>query len=218
MSQAEENYLKTIFSLEYNSQKKISTNLIASKLNTKASSVTDMLKKLADKNLVIYKKYKGVKLSKDGNKIAINVVRKHRLWEFFLVNKLQFSWDSVHEIAEQLEHIKSAVLIEKLDAFLNYPKKDPHGDVIPDKDGKIEKIEDALTLDKLQEKEKGVFIGVKDSSDSFLQYLNKIKLALGIELNIVSVEPFDKSIKIRTENKVIMITNTVAKNIFVKKL
>jgi len=216
MSQAEENYLKAIFSLEFNSHKNISTNLIATKLNTKASSVTDMLKKLADKNLVIYKKYRGVKLSKEGNKIAINIVRKHRLWECFLVNKLHFSWDKIHEIAEQLEHIKSTTLIESLDAFLGYPKKDPHGDVIPDKDGKIEKVNTSLTLDSLNENESGIFVGVKDSGDVFLQYLNKIELALGDNLKVVSKEPFDSSVIISKGIKKLHITEIVAKNIIIE--
>jgi len=218
MTQAEENYLKAIFSLEYNSYKNINTNLIATKLNTKASSVTDMLKKLADKNLVIYRKYKGVKLSGEGYKIAINVVRKHRLWECFLVDKLNFSWDNVHEIAEQLEHIKSAALMEKLDAFLGYPKKDPHGDIIPDKDGNIDMVGATLTLDKLPKKENGIFIGVKDSSDIFLQYLNKIELALGDNLYVVNRELFDNSVVVNKGIKELHFTEMVAKNIIIEKL
>ncbi|HIE45471.1 MAG TPA: metal-dependent transcriptional regulator, partial [Flavobacteriaceae bacterium] len=129
----EENYLKAIFSLESNSGTVISTNHIAKKLETKASSVTDMIKKLALKNLLVYTKYKGVSLSSQGRKIATSIVRKHRLWETFLVDKLGFNWDEVHDIAEQLEHIKSDKLILKLDSYLEYPQSDPHGDPIPDK-------------------------------------------------------------------------------------
>ena len=141
---SEENYLKAIYHLEAFSGKGISTNAIAEKVDAKASSVTDMVKKLADKEVLFYKKYRGVTLSDLGNKIAISVIRKHRLWELFLVEKLNFSWDEVHDVAEQLEHIKSPKLINELDAFLGFPKKDPHGDPIPDKEGKFQKIEKQL--------------------------------------------------------------------------
>ena len=135
-SQAEENYLKTIYSLEKDFGNEVSTNLIAGKIKTKASSVTDMLKKLANKELVVYKKYQGVYLTELGRLSALKVIRKHRLWECFLVQKLQFNWDEVHDIAEQLEHVKSEALINKLDAFLKFPKLDPHGDPIPDAHGR----------------------------------------------------------------------------------
>ena len=133
-SQAEENYVKAIYALDTQTKKGVSTNLIAKKLQTKASSVTDMLQKLSGKRLVDYKKYHGVQLSKKGKKIAASVIRKHRLWETFLVRKLHFSWDEVHDIAEQLEHIQSERLIDGLDAFLEFPTVDPHGDPIPDKE------------------------------------------------------------------------------------
>ena len=129
-SQTEENYLKAIFKIAENTNGKVSTNAIAEKLNTKASSVTDMIKKLAEKQLVMYEKYQGVKLTEDGEKIAIQIIRKHRLWEYFLVNTLDFKWDEVHEIAEELEHINSDALIDKLDKFLSFPQYDPHGDPI----------------------------------------------------------------------------------------
>jgi len=136
-SQSEENYIKTIYHISTTSNKGISTNAIAKKLNTKASSVTDMIKKLSEKKVVVYKKYQGVNLTESGKKTAINIIRKHRLWEVFLVEKLNFSWDEVHEVAEQLEHIKSPKLIDELDAFLDFPKSDPHGTPIPDKNGNI---------------------------------------------------------------------------------
>ncbi|MBV1888574.1 MAG: metal-dependent transcriptional regulator, partial [Urechidicola sp.] len=138
LSYTEENYLKAIFSLSIKNENAVSTNDIANKLNTKASSVTDMIKKLADKKLVDYKKYQGATLTKKGLKIAVSIVRNHRLWEVFLVEKLDFTWDKVHDLAEQLEHIKSEQLTEKLDTFLGHPTHDPHGDPIPDKDGKID--------------------------------------------------------------------------------
>lgn len=122
-SQTEENYIKAIYHLDSISTKGISTNAIAKKLETKASSVTDMIKKLSEKKVVIYKKYQGVTLTDFGKKTAANIIRKHRLWEVFLVEKLNFSWDEVHEVAEQLEHIKSPKLINELDALLDYPKR-----------------------------------------------------------------------------------------------
>ena len=143
-SQSEENYLKAIYHLGNQSQKGVSTSDIANKLETKASSVSDMIKKLSDKKLVEYKKYYGVNLTKKGKLIAASVVRKHRLWEVFLVDKLNFTWDEVHDVAEQLEHIKSKKLMEELDSFLGFPKTDPHGDPIPDKDGNLQTIEKTL--------------------------------------------------------------------------
>ena len=143
-SLSEENYLKSIYHLEAIHGKGISTNSIAKKLETKASSVTDMIKKLAEKEVLVYKKYQGVSLKTLGRKEAITIVRKHRLWEVFLVDKLNFSWDEVHDVAEQLEHIKSPKLIDELDVFLGFPKMDPHGDPIPDKEGNFQKIEKRL--------------------------------------------------------------------------
>ena len=137
LSKSEENYLKAIYHLSFNAKGGISTSAIAQQLETKSSSVTDMIKKLADKSLVLYKKYQGVTLTAEGEKIAANVIRKHRLWEVFLVEKLNFNWDEVHEVAEQLEHIHSEKLIDELDALLDYPKRDPHGDPIPDKDAEF---------------------------------------------------------------------------------
>ena len=136
-SQAEENYLKNIYSLQIEKNNTINTNLLADKMDTKASSVTDMLKKLSLKGLVDYKKYQGVSLTDKGEKAALKVIRKHRLWEYFLVEKLQFNWEEVHEIAEQLEHVKSDTMINNLEHFLQFPKFDPHGDPIPDKNGRV---------------------------------------------------------------------------------
>ncbi|OYX26321.1 MAG: iron-dependent repressor, partial [Flavobacteriales bacterium 32-35-8] len=166
---SEENYLKAIYHLGKQGSVAVSTNAIAEQMETKASSVTDMIKKLADKNLVNYVKYQGVSLTKEGRLAAASVVRKHRLWEVLLVEKLNFSWDEVHEVAEQLEHIKSEKLINELDAFLNYPEEDPHGDPIPDKDGNIKKVEKIL-LSQVDENQSCICIGVKDSSTDFLKY------------------------------------------------
>ena len=216
-SQAEENYLKAIYTLETVTQKDVNTNLIAEKMQTKASSVTDMIKKLSDKQLVLYKKYKGVQLSAKGKKIAALIIRKHRLWEFFLVEKLHFSWDEVHEIAEELEHIKSKKLIDRLDSFLEFPKVDPHGDPIPDKNGKIIK-RNKVKLSTLKENEQSVLLSVKDSSVEFLKYLNKKKIAIGNTIKVLSIEPFDRSMQIEMNSKQFVISENVAENLYLKNL
>lgn len=216
-SQAEENYLKAIYSLEGENQKSISTNLIANKMNTKASSVTDMIKKLSDKQLVVYKKYQGVELSVKGRKAASIIVRKHRLWECFLVDKLRFSWDEVHDIAEQLEHIKSEDLMERLDQFLEYPSIDPHGDPIPDKNGNITK-RSKVKLSTLKENEQSVLLSVKDSSVEFLKYLNRKKIAIGNTIKVLSIEPFDRSMQIEMNSKQFVISENVAENLYLKNL
>lgn len=214
-SQAEENYLKSIYTLEKELLCSISTNLIAKKSNTKASSVTDMLKKLDAKKLVIYQKYQGVTLTEKGKKVALKVIRKHRLWEYFLVEKLNYSWDKVHDIAEQLEHIQSETLIDNLDAFLGFPKFDPHGDPIPDKTGNIASNKVINILD-MQIGDKGILKSVKDSSASFLNYLDKQKLAIGDVIKILDIEPFDHSIKIETSSNRLTISKNVAENLFIK--
>lgn len=216
LSSTEENYIKAIFSLELSSQKNVSTTFIANKMRTKASSVTDMVKKLAEKKLVLYQKYKGVSLTKKGRKAAVKIIRKHRLWEVFLVEKLNFNWDEVHEIAEQLEHIESDQLLERLDAFLNYPTKDPHGDPIPDKNGHIEHHENRW-LSSIENGESCIVVGVKDSTDSFLKLLDKLNIQLGSSLKVVSKEPFDNSMLVETVLDSISISHQVSKNLFVKK-
>ena len=215
LSHTEENYLKEIYTLEETCQKEVSTNAIAEKMQTKASSVTDMLQKLSSKELVHYKKYKGTRLSEKGKTKAIVIIRKHRLWETFLVEKLNFLWDEVHDIAEQLEHIKSEKLTNSLDAFLGYPTIDPHGDPIPNGNGKIIKV-DSVILADLKIKQEGVFIGVKDSSDDFLRYLNKKNIAIGDTLKVLEIEPFDNSFKIDNESTQLIISENVAKNLYIK--
>jgi DtxR family Mn-dependent transcriptional regulator len=215
-SQAEENYLKAIYHLELISSKGISTNAIAKKLETKPSSVTDMLKKLSDKEVVLYKKYQGVTLTNFGNKTAANIVRKHRLWEVFLVEKLNFSWDEVHDVAEQLEHIKSSKLIHQLDAFLGYPTHDPHGDPIPDKEGNLNTIEKNL-LSTLHKNESGICVGVNDSSSEFLQFLDKKEITLGKKITILDKEDFDDSLSIKVGDKKISISKKIANNLYIKR-
>ncbi|MGK0414710.1 MAG: DtxR family Mn-dependent transcriptional regulator [Polaribacter sp.] len=212
---SEENYLKAVYHLELETDKVINTNAIAEKLETKASSVTDMIKKLSDKKVLIYQKYKGVTLTELGKKTAANVVRKHRLWEVFLVEKLNFSWDEVHEVAEQLEHIKSPKLINQLDAFLGFPERDPHGDPIPDKNGDYNQIEKRL-LSTLKIKESGMCIGVNDSSSEFLRFLDKQEIALGQEISVISKEPFDNSMLIKIAHRELSISNKIASNLYIK--
>ena len=215
MTFSEENYLKTIYHLTTVFNSEVSTNAIAEKMETKASSVTDMLKKLAEKDLIHYKKYQGVSLTPNGLLAAKMIVRKHRLWEVFLVEKLEFSWDEVHDIAEQLEHIQSDKLINKLDDFLGNPTEDPHGDPIPDVNGRMIKIEKQLVSD-LSEGQSGICVGVKDTSSEFLQYLDKQEIALGSKIKVVAKESFDLSLRILVGNKELTISHKIAGNLFVK--
>ena len=214
---SEENYLKAIYHLELDTDKGVSTNAIAKKLETKASSVTDMIKKLSEKEVVVYKKYKGVTLTIFGKKIAANIVRKHRLWEVFLVEKLNFSWDEVHDVAEQLEHIKSPKLVDQLDSFLGFPSHDPHGDPIPDKDGDFKTIEKSL-LSTLEKNEAGVCVGVNDSSSDFLKFLDKKGITLGKQIRVLEKEDFDDSLSIQIENKKLSISNKIANNLYIQKI
>ena len=214
-SLSEENYLKAIFHLERAFPSGVSTNALADEMSTKASSVTDMIKKLSEKKLVAYKKYQGVKLSDKGRETAVNVIRKHRLWEVFLVEKLGFAWDEVHEVAEQLEHIRSDKLINELDRFLDFPKRDPHGDPIPDSKGNFA-ISNKLLLAELNTGESGICIGVKDSSPEFLQYLDKNKIALGQLIVILEKESFDLSMLINLNGKELKISNVISSNLYIK--
>ena len=215
MTFSEENYLKAIYHLTASSDTEVSTNAIAEMMETKASSVTDMLKKLAEKDLVNYKKYQGVSLTENGKLAAKMIVRKHRLWEVFLVEKLDFSWDEVHDIAEQLEHIKSEKLINKLDDFLGNPTEDPHGDPIPDAKGNIIKIE-KLLLSELNQHQSGICVGVRDSSAEFLKYLDKNHIALGSRIAVLVKEDFDLSLRIKVGDQELAISNKIAGNLFVK--
>jgi len=215
MTYSEENYLKVIYHLSTSSGKGISTNAIANVMESKPSSVTDMVQKLADKELVNYKKYQGVELTDKGRFTALMIVRKHRLWEVFLVEKLNFSWDEVHDVAEQLEHIKSEKLTDKLDEFLDFPTEDPHGDPIPDRNGKIVKVDKKL-LSEMVVGKKVICVGVKDSSPPFLQYLDKQQIALGSSIEIVSKEDFDMSLTLRLDERDVTVSNKIAANLFVK--
>jgi DtxR family Mn-dependent transcriptional regulator len=213
----EENYLKAIFKLEEKKgTRKITTNAIAEMVETAPASVTDMLRKLSDKKLIRYEKYKGVSLTGSGRKIAIAIIRKHRLWELFLVEKLNFKWDEVHDIAEQLEHIHSETLIKRMDQFLKYPKFDPHGDPIPDVNGNMHS-QKSTPLSDLKQKEKVIVTGVIDHSPVFLQHIEKVGLSLGKEIKIQEKFDYDQSfhILIKPDKSITQISYEVAKNILV---
>jgi DtxR family Mn-dependent transcriptional regulator len=215
LSYTEENYLKAIYKLSDSGAKAVLTSEIADTMNTKAASVTDMIKKLSNKNLISYEKYYGVKITKQGKAFALMVVRKHRLWETFLVQKLQFAWDEVHEVAEQLEHIQSNLLIEKLDEFLGYPTVDPHGHPIPDKTGKIQEVRH-IPLSDCKNKRKTIVQSVKDGSPSFLQYLSKIGVYIGAKISILERVDFDGSLEVLIDDtKKAFISHQAAKNLLV---
>lgn len=209
----EENYLKVIYHLAEKTNN-VQTNAIAEQIQTKPASVTDMIKKLADKGFVDYIKYQGVTLTEKGKHAAIDIVRKHRLWEVFLVDKLNFKWDEVHDVAEELEHIKSVDLIERLDEFLGFPKSDPHGDPIPDKNGRFAKTQ-FIKLIELNINDSGTITGVSQHSSAFLKHLEKLGLTLGKEIQITDVTDFDGSVEIVVDNKQINISREVAKHILI---
>jgi len=211
----EENYLKAIYHLSDQNSTEVSTNAIAEVTNTKAASVTDMLKKLADKQLINYIKYQGVTLTEIGAKAAVNIIRKHRLWEVFLVEKLGFKWDEVHDIAEELEHINSTGLIDRLDDFLGNPAADPHGDPIPDRTGNFlhKKL---LKVSEMKQGQAGTISGVNEHSSVFLKHLEKLRLTLGTKIIVAELVEFDGSIILSVDGvNEITISREVAKNILV---
>lgn len=213
----EENYLKAIYKLTEHIVGNVTTNAIAEVMNTKAASVTDMLKKLAEKKLINYERYQGVSLTKKGEEIAVQIIRKHRLWECFLVNKLNFKWDEVHDIAEELEHINSDKLINRLDEYLGFPKYDPHGDPIPSKNG-VFSVSNFYKLLKLDEGDSGKIAGVADHTNTFLQYLEKQQLGLGASITIKEKNEYDQSVIIATaDGRTLFLSKEVANNILVAK-
>ena len=215
LSFAEENYLKAIYHLSNGGENDVSTNSLAATINTKASSVSDMIKKLADKKVISYEKYRGVNISSKGKLTALTVIRKHRLWETFLVEKLGFTWDEVHEVAEQLEHIKSPLLIKKLDEFLAYPKYDPHGDPIPNEKGEFKAIHQ-VQLSQVLPGKSGVIVSVKNSNSAFLKYLDKIGAYIGAKVEVLDKAEFDNSLEISIDNRTrVSISSEVSKNILI---
>jgi DtxR family Mn-dependent transcriptional regulator len=215
-STAEENYLKAIFKISEKEGKAAATNAIATMLNTTAASVTDMLKRLAEKSLITYEKYKGVQLTPEGTALATSLIRRHRLWEVFLVEKLGFAWDEVHELAEQLEHVQGHSLVDKLDHYLGHPQFDPHGDPIPDAEGNWSYRSQVL-LNTLDAGKSGIITGVDEHSPSFLQYLDRMGLTLGVRLEILERFEYDKSLRVRVAGKnEQVLSEKVSQNIYVK--
>lgn len=215
ISQAEENYLKTIYHLSQGGANAVSTNAIASALKMSPASVTDMIRKLADKGMVIYEKYQGVNISPTGETYALQVIRKYRLWEVFLVEKLKFNWDEVHEVAEKLEHIQSPLLIQRLDNFLGNPTYDPHGDPIPNAQGTFV-IKSKMVLSDIEEGKNCVVAAIKDNSPSFLKYLNKRGIYLGAKVSVVEKIAFDNSMDISVDNyPKVNISKKISDNILV---
>jgi DtxR family transcriptional regulator, Mn-dependent transcriptional regulator len=216
LSQTEENYLKAIYQLTEKHDILASTNAISEKINTTAASVTDMIKRLATKKLIDYTKSKGVTLTENGIIRARLLIRKHRLWEVFLMEKLKYNWDEVHEIAEQLEHIHSDDLIERLEIFLKFPKFDPHGDPIPDKDG-VYTSRNQILLSEMNMGDTGIIVGVLNSTISFLQHLTKTELVLGTQVTIIEINDFDESVVLNANNQTQLISSKVSRNIYVLK-
>ena len=218
LTASEENYLKTIYHLAGKSSRPVSTNALATALHTKPASATDMIQRLSKKGLVSYHKYKGVTPTTGGRKLALRVIRKHRLWEVFLVQKLKFNWDEVHEVAEQLEHVESEQLIEQLDKYLGYPKYDPHGDPIPGSDGSMAPLP-STTLAMLQPGDKGRVICARDSSSEFLLFLDKLHISLGAAIEVLDKFAYDDSFSIRVDEALpITLSSKAAENIYVEKI
>lgn len=213
-SLTEENYLKAIYNL-VNENDEVSVNDLSRQLNIKMPSVNSMIKKFADKKWVKYESYKPIKLTESGKKEASLIVRKHRLTEMFLVEKMGFGWENVHEIAEQLEHIHSEVFFDKMDEILNYPKVDPHGEPIPDKDGNVIQP-DLKKLSKCQENEIVELASVTTSSEEFLSFLNKRNLSLGTEIKVLQREDFDQSMKVFYNDQEENFSKTVCDRLLVK--
>ena len=214
-SKAEENYIKTIFHLERPLGRAVSTNAIAEKLDMKPSSVTDMMQRLSKKGVLNYIKYKGVVLTESGRTVAAGIIRKHRLWEVFLVDKLSFQWNEVHEIAEQLEHIQSDELVERLDAFLGFPEYDPHGDPIPDAAGNIKRTEKKL-LFELEPGDKGFCVGLTVSDNAFLNYLDKKNISIGMPIEVLEKEDFDRSMILRIQGKSVFVSQKITETVYIQ--
>ncbi len=217
LSHTEENYLKAIFKLSEKNPENISTNEIAGIVNTTPASVSDMLRKLAQKKLINYQKYKGVQLTKKGSEVALMLIRAHRLWEVFLLEKLGFSWDQVHEVAEEMEHVRTPLLIARLEKFLGYPKHDPHGDPIPDANGNIA-YHDEVSLSEMKPGQKGKVVGVKEQTTGFLQYLDKIHLSIGTIIEVKELNEYDNSLLVKVSGKEIFASEKVCENLIVIQL
>lgn len=210
---SEENYIKAIYHLQDESGT-VTTNALAEKLSTKAASVTDMMKKLSAKKLLHYKPYYGFSLSPEGKKVALFIIRRHRLWELFLSQKLGFDWEEVHQLAEELEHVSNKVLIDRLDEFLGFPPFDPHGDPIPDSKGRIASRNN-LPLSLLPKNKAGIVCQVTNQSAEMLELLKHKSIGIGTKLEVRKHFPFDQSLELRIKKQIVTISEQLAKNIFV---
>lgn len=215
LSFTEENYLKAIYHLSSEGKESVNTNSLADSMHTTPASANDMVKRLAQKNLIGYQKYKGATLLSKGKKIALTIVRKHRLWEVFLVDKLGFKWDEVHEIAEQLEHIKSPDLIKRLDKFLGYPTMDPHGDPIPNEDGVMKETRRA-SIAEVAVHSKGIVVAVNNDDTLLLQHLDSLGIKLGSRIDVLDRMDFDGSVSISIdEGARQFLSKAVAENLMI---
>jgi DtxR family transcriptional regulator, Mn-dependent transcriptional regulator len=213
-STSEENYIKTIYRLQQQDDN-VTTNELAYELNTKPASVTDMMKKLKTKKILHYQPYQGFRLTNEGNKVALGIIRRHRLWEYFLAEKLKFTWDEVHEVAEELEHVTNKKLIDKLDEFLGFPRTDPHGDPIPDANGKMETVK-KIRLTELPIDTIASVSNVSDQSNQILELLEHKKIRIGTKLEIKRKFEFDNSMEIKAgKQQLFTISHQLAENIFV---
>ncbi|KQR94620.1 iron (metal) dependent repressor, dtxr family protein [Chryseobacterium sp. Leaf180] len=210
----EENYLKALFHL-VDPNGNVTINELSKFLDVKMPSVNNMMKKFSEKNWVIYESYKPLKITENGHREAALIVRKHRLTEMFLVKKMNFGWENVHEIAEQLEHVHSKLFFDKMDEILDYPKFDPHGEPIPDKDGNII-AQDLRKLSTCKTGETVIFKAVTLSDDALLNYLTERNLLLDTELKIVKIEEFDRSLQIEINGKKEILSKKAAEKILVK--
>ena len=212
---SEENYLKTLFKLENRQDKKVNNTALAKALNLNPATVLEMIRKLADRKMVQLKPDKSIQLTEKGKKKALLTIRKHRLWEVFLVEKMNYKWNEVHELAEQLEHIESTDLVDRLDGFLGNPPFDPHGDPIPDRDGKIKTKMSVPLSDCIAGKYYGV-MNLTDTNDGFLQYLERLNILPGIKIKLLEKHEYDNSFSIEVKKKIVQLSEKVAKNVLVQ--
>ncbi|MEY3177840.1 MAG: hypothetical protein RJB42_81 [Bacteroidota bacterium] len=213
-SVSEENYIKAIFHLQEEVER-VNTVQLAQTMKTKPASITDMLKKLKAKKLLDYQPYYGFKLTAEGNKIALGIIRRHRIWEYFLAEKLKFNLHEIHELAEVLEHVSSKKLIDKLDAYLGSPKFDPHGDPIPDLEGKIT-LDNYISLAAMEEKIRGRVCRIGNASKKIMELISHQQIKIGSQIIIEKKFEFDASMEITVDRKhKANISQQLAKNIFI---
>ncbi len=211
---SEENYLKTLFKLEHKQNEKVNNTALSKALELNPATVLEMVRKLSDRKLVKVLADKTIQLTEAGRNKALQIVRRHRLWEVFLVDKLGYKWDEVHDLAEQLEHMDSDDLVSRLEAFLGFPTVDPHGDPIPDANGKVNNIQ-TQKLTEAPAKKKLTILALGNTTDHFLKYLDKFELYIGAVITIVDVEPFDQSVTVQHKRNLITLSNEAAGNLLV---